>query len=148
MAKAKFPRGVGFFVRVEDIIGIVKFFNIVHDAKNLFAVHLGQPRPTHQTIVMLAADRTSIFEHKLIDLFLTWNQLFALARIFDRFYRVDSSLTRSTEGAGLGLAISQRLAALMGGGIEVESRLGVGSTFRLRLELPVAEAEPEVRHAA
>jgi len=72
----------------------------------------------------------------------------ALARIFDRFYRVDSSLTRSTEGAGLGLAISQRLAALMGGGIEVESRLGVGSTFRLRLELPVAEAEPEVRHAA
>lgn len=63
-----------------------------------------------------------------------------LTRIFERFHRVDSSLTRTTDGAGLGLSISQRLAALMGGVIDVESKLGEGSTFRLRLGLALAES--------
>jgi signal transduction histidine kinase len=72
-----------------------------------------------------------------------------LARIFDRFYRVDGSTTRSTDGAGLGLAISQRLAGMMGGRIEVESRLGVGSTFRFHLSLPIVAADDaETRDAA
>ena len=56
-----------------------------------------------------------------------------LAAIFDPFVQVDSRLTRTHEGVGLGLAISQDLARGMGGDLTVQSMSGVGSTFTLRL---------------
>jgi signal transduction histidine kinase len=58
-----------------------------------------------------------------------------LARIFDEFHRVDSSSARLRDGTGLGLTISQRLARALGGDITVESRVGMGSAFRLDLPL-------------
>jgi two-component system OmpR family sensor kinase len=56
-----------------------------------------------------------------------------LPRVFERFYRADASRSRHRGGAGLGLAISQRLALLYEGEIRVESRPGEGCTFTLRL---------------
>jgi signal transduction histidine kinase len=56
-----------------------------------------------------------------------------LKKVFDRFYRVDSLLTRSTEGSGLGLSIAQRIVAAHGGRISVDSTVGKGSTFRIHL---------------
>jgi PAS domain S-box-containing protein len=56
-----------------------------------------------------------------------------LQHIFDPFVQVDPRLARSREGAGLGLAISRDLARKMSGDIQVESELGVGSTFSLVL---------------
>jgi signal transduction histidine kinase len=54
-------------------------------------------------------------------------------RIFERFYRADDLLSRKTEGTGLGLAISRKIVELHGGKIELDSRVGEGSTFRVVL---------------
>ena len=59
------------------------------------------------------------------------------ARVFERFYRVDRSRSRDMGGTGLGLAIVKHLAQSFGGSVHLESQLGKGSKFEVRL--PVAK---------
>jgi signal transduction histidine kinase len=53
--------------------------------------------------------------------------------VFEPFVQVDTRLTRTQEGIGLGLAISRDLARGMHGDLKVESQIGRGSTFTLSL---------------
>jgi PAS domain S-box-containing protein len=56
-----------------------------------------------------------------------------LPKLFERFHRVAGAQGRSIEGTGIGLALVHELVKLHGGTIEVESRVGLGTTFRVRL---------------
>jgi two-component system sensor histidine kinase SenX3 len=62
-------------------------------------------------------------------------------RIFERFYRVDPSRSRDTGGTGLGLSIVKHAAQNHGGEVTVFSRVGLGSTFTLKL--PISQSSKE-----
>jgi signal transduction histidine kinase len=66
-----------------------------------------------------------------------------LAAVFHEFVQADPSIARRFGGSGLGLAIARILAERMGGTLAVESRVGAGSVFTLRLPLPPAQAPIE-----
>jgi two-component system, OmpR family, heavy metal sensor histidine kinase CusS len=65
----------------------------------------------------------------------------ALPRVFDRFFRVDSSRAQASGGTGLGLAIVQSIALLHGGNVEIASQLGQGT--RVTLHMPVFYARDQ-----
>lgn len=65
-----------------------------------------------------------------------------LASIFEKFEQVDNSNARRHDGSGLGLAIASHLVGAMGGSISVDSELGEGSSFTVRLSLPVDAHAP------
>ena len=63
-----------------------------------------------------------------------------ITHIFEDFYTVDNSLTRKSEGTGLGLGITKRLVNKMGGEIGVKSTPEAGSVFWIWIPLPNAAA--------
>jgi PAS domain S-box-containing protein len=72
----------------------------------------------------------------------------ALAHVFERFHRVEGARGRSHEGSGIGLALVQELVKLQGGSIHVESRLGEGSAFTVRIPVGSAHLPVERIRAA
>jgi signal transduction histidine kinase/ActR/RegA family two-component response regulator len=65
-------------------------------------------------------------------------------RIFEEFEQVDGPLQAGLRGTGLGLAVSQRLAAVLGGAISLASEPGVGSTFTLSIPVQYSDAPSSV----
>jgi signal transduction histidine kinase len=64
-----------------------------------------------------------------------------MERVFDRFYQVDGTTRRRHGGSGLGLALVKEIVESHGGSVTVESMVGKGSTFSVRL--PAAKADRE-----
>jgi signal transduction histidine kinase len=63
-------------------------------------------------------------------------------RIFQRFYQVDGSPTRRHPGMGLGLALVKETVESMGGKVMVDSAIGCGSSFKVKLPLQRAALNP------
>ncbi|MEE1613736.1 ATP-binding protein [Microvirga sp. CF3016] len=66
-----------------------------------------------------------------------------LDRIFERFHRVEGARSRSHEGSGIGLALVRELAQLHGGTVEVDSRIGHGTTFTVTIPQGRAHLPPD-----
>ncbi len=64
------------------------------------------------------------------------------ARIFERFYRRGSELRRETQGVGIGLSLVKHIVEAHNGRVELESAVGKGSRFTLRLPAPEAAPAP------
>jgi two-component system phosphate regulon sensor histidine kinase PhoR len=71
-----------------------------------------------------------------------------IPRLTERFYRVDPGRSRSTGGSGLGLAIVKHVLQRHGGTLEVQSTLGVGSTFTCNFPAERVAPQGQAAHAA
>ena len=90
-------------------------------------VRIGARRVGHATEITVRDHGSGIEAHHL-------------DRLFERFYRVDKARSRKLGGTGLGLAIVKHIALAHGGSVQVESKLGVGTTFTLKIPDPERDA--------
>jgi two-component system sensor histidine kinase BarA len=68
-------------------------------------------------------------------------------KIFEKFRQADGSITRQSDGSGLGLTISKELAAMLAGSIDLESEPGKGSTFLLDIPVTLTKEEKQAGEA-
>ena len=110
-----------------DRAGLAKIF------QNLLANALKfTPNGKAVTVKVNRTDSSVVIEVRDQGIGIAWQNL---PYIFERFYRADPSRNRESGGFGLGLTIVKELTEAMGGTVEVESILGAGSIFKIRLPI-------------
>ncbi len=127
-------------VEVADATGVIDPAWMTTVVRNLICngLQYSEP-PTHVTVEIDSTDQHGIV--RVIDRG-RGIPTARLPRIFDRFTRVEDPLLMQTRGAGLGLFIVDRLVGRMGGHVAVDSRLGEGSTFEVRLPVTAPDRPP------
>lgn len=98
--------------------------NVIHNAIKY------TPNGGKIDVVLYAKDNLTVIEVKDNGIGISQD---SLEHIFDRFYRVDKSRSRNTGGTGLGLSIAYQIVSLHQGTIDVESEIGKGSIFYIKI---------------
>lgn len=128
----------GDAIAIGDRAGLVQIF------RNLFENAVRHTGPTGHVEVEIQSDpKAGMVEIAVADDG-EGIPLKSLTRIFERFYRADTSRARDIGGTGLGLAIVKHLVGAMGGEVEAESVLGRGTTIRFTVPLADVEEVAEV----
>ncbi len=70
-----------------------------------------------------------------------------IPHLFERFRRIEGAHRRTNEGSGIGLALVHELVTMHGGAIAVDSALGSGTTFKIKLPLGAAHLPPDLVHS-
>jgi signal transduction histidine kinase len=96
------------------------------------------PKGGKVTVVLERSDYYAVIRVQDTGIGIAHNEL---PQIFNRFYRVNSDRSRSTGGSGLGLAIAQAIVLAHQGSLNVQSEVGVGSTFTVQLPFDVVPFE-------
>ena len=123
---------------------------LINLVSNAIKFSSGQGRPGRVSVRALLAERGPerlTVEFQVADNGIGMNEE-TLARLFTSFTQADASTTRRFGGTGMGLAISRHLVELMGGTITVQSALGKGSTFTVRLPFAPLPEKPDAGKAA
>jgi two-component system, sensor histidine kinase and response regulator len=114
-------------------------------ASNGIKFSSGLSRPGRVSVRALLAERHP--GHVMVEFRVTDNGIgideATLPKLFTSFTQADTSTTRTDGGTGLGLTIAEQLTGLMDGSITVQSAPDLGSTFTVRLSLPVAALSPD-----
>ena len=108
--------------RVDQVVTNL-LVNAVHYNKDQGQIHVVTRTENHLAVLTVSDTGSGISAEDL-------------PRLFERFYRCDKARSRSNGRSGLGLAICKAIVDAHGGGIEVESRVGEGTTFTVRLPGP------------
>lgn len=123
-------------VKCDSALGIMSA-DLTKIRQNLLNLLSNANKFSKQSTIILMVTRESIegmdwIAFKVVDqgIGMTPEQM---QRLFQAFVQIDASPTRKYGGSGLGLAITKRFCQIMGGDISVESQLGQGSTFTMRL---------------
>lgn len=130
---------------------------------------LGDPSRIRQIVMNLIGNAIKFTEQGFVQLSIGFDQTTNLSikvkdsgigipenrldSVFESFSQVDSSTTRRYGGTGLGLAICRELAELMGGSIDVESEIGIGSEFTVQIPIQIDNTESvsapsNIRHSS
>ena len=126
----------------------IAFQDITKLRQNLFNLLSNAAKFTHEGTITLQANRNEqdgvswlTFAVSDTGIGIAENKI---EHIFQEFAQADDSTTRTYGGTGLGLAISKRFCKLLGGDLSVQSDLGKGSTFTIRIPAILPGTEPQI----
>jgi Amt family ammonium transporter len=136
-----------FVLEVDDMIGTVHL-DVTKVRQSLFNLLSNAAKFTNQGTITLSVRPVDRNGEAWVEMAVSDTGIGIradkLGKVFEEFAQADESTTRDFGGTGLGLALTRQICQMMGGGIELRSEVGVGSTFIITLPVEIEVAATEL----